>query len=328
MARRRRMFRNNAAYFITARTSEGLPFVCCLLIHMLMFGIIARAKSLYPNVKICAWLFMGNHFHAILVNRGDSTAIPNFMEFVDGEIAKTINRLRGRRNFSVWGDRYHAEPLITPGAVMKKTVYLYMNPVRADLVDSIAEYPGASTWREFIGHKTKSYLYYGSGVLRKLPKGKLSLSLCKQLLTSFRKNIKIPTKQDLTIESFAWFECFTECASWDENTVRQEILTLIAQEESAITRTRKKNSQRTIGRRALIEQCFFKKFQTTNFLPRALCISTCDIARQNFNEVYREFCKECSLCWESSLKGLIDVQYPTGAFRPGRQPPASLLCQA
>lgn len=333
MARHRRMFFYNGVYHVTTRTSEGLPFVCSLLLRVLLFGIIARGKSLHPNVKICAWLFMGNHFHAILVNKGSSPTIPDFMEFVNGEIAKAINRLRGRRNFNVWATRYKAEQILTADSVVDSIVYMFMNPVRAKLVTSIRDYPGTSTWREFLGSPALSYQYFSSRILRKLPRGSLSLTLCKKILSSYRKYALTRSEciqsHELTIEPFAWLECFEESKNWKESEVRGRILRALSEEEKAAiagpAKSQSKSTSPVLGRASLERQCFFKSYTSTNYSPRSLCKSTCAVLRELFRAKYKDFCEKCRLCWIQSQQGLLDVDYPAGAFKPVRQSNASLL---
>ena len=328
MCRPRRMFINSNVYHVTNRTSEGLPFVCSLLIKSLMFGILARARELYPSVQICAWLFMGNHFHGIIVNRGDSSAIPNFMEYVDGEMGRAINRLRGRRRFTVWSDRYHVEALLTAGAVINKLVYLFLNPARANLVEHITQYTGASTWREFLGHPNRLVTYYGSRLLSKLPRGHLTKKICIDLLYSYRGNAKNLPKHKLIIESFAWLDCFEESMGWTELEVRQEVLERIENDEIRLVAERKKNKVSVLGVKTLEGQSFFKTFETHSFSPASLCSSTCEIARAAFMSVYKEFREKCRECWVISCLGLYDVEYPAGAFKPNRSPNASILSRS
>jgi REP element-mobilizing transposase RayT len=333
MARHRRMYFYKGVYHVTTRTSEGLPFVCNLLLRFILFGIIARGKSLHPNVKICAWLFMGNHFHALLVNNGSSLTIPDFMEFVNGEIAKAVNRLRGRRNFRVWATRYKAEQILTADSVIESIVYMFMNPVRASLVNSIRDYPGASTWREFMGSRSKSYQFFGSSLLRKLPLGPISTALSKTIILSYRKDAltrgrKLQT-HELTIEPFAWLECFEESKNWNEVDVRARILCELAEAEAAAPVNQVKGTNKTrssvIGRDKLERQCFFTHYISTNYARRSLCKSTCTVLRDLFRALYKDFCEKCRLCWIQSKHGLLDVDYPPGAFKPGRQSNASLL---
>lgn len=47
---------------------------------------------------------MGNHYHLILVLKGDPDELKSFMEYFDGETAKLINRFRGRTGTNAWAN--------------------------------------------------------------------------------------------------------------------------------------------------------------------------------------------------------------------------------
>ena len=59
MPRNIRKYEKDRVYLITNRVAEGLPFVPTILINLFIYGIIARAICLHPNVKACHFIFMG-----------------------------------------------------------------------------------------------------------------------------------------------------------------------------------------------------------------------------------------------------------------------------
>ena len=120
MPRLLRRYEKDRVYFISNRTAEGLPFVPTMLINMFIYGIIARAMFFQPHVRICHFLFMGNHYHMIAVLKGDPDALKSFMDYFDGEVAKVINRFRGRTGHNVWARTYDAEVLLTYESVIEK----------------------------------------------------------------------------------------------------------------------------------------------------------------------------------------------------------------
>lgn len=318
------MFVENGVYFVTSRTSEDLPFVCCPLIKKLMFGIIARANSLYPDVAICSWLFMGNHYHGIVINKRTSCALADFMEFVNGEIAKVINRLRGRRNFSVWGKRYDAEILLTPESVINKMAYMFLNPVQAFLVDSIDHYPGAHTWDQLHNTYLQTFYYYGSSGMRKLPSRPLDSDFCDRYLQDHHNNKPHLKQYNLIIEPFAWRTSFDESAHWTIEESRNMIIELVSSLENQIRQTRQKTGKKVIGKRMLKEQSFFKKFTSITFRPRSNCISTCNVARDNFKIAYTNFCQLCREVWLEWCAGDNTTPFPPGAFIPSFPPTSSI----
>ena len=145
--RRDRRNGNKLVVHITNRTVCGLPFTCNVLMKMLIAGAMAKAQSLYPAI-ICHFLWMGSHYHMILASRAGD--ISPFVGYFQGEIAKCLKRLAP--NFfqgDVWVDRFREQKLCTSEDVIEKIVYLYANPARANLVDSIKDYPGLSSYNTF-----------------------------------------------------------------------------------------------------------------------------------------------------------------------------------
>ncbi|MDR2338181.1 MAG: transposase [Deltaproteobacteria bacterium] len=86
--------------FITSRVEQDLPFTTCKLINTAIWGILARASTLW-DISVCHFLFMSNHFHLIAVVR-DPSHVPMFIKQIKQETAAAINRLTGRRQHTIW----------------------------------------------------------------------------------------------------------------------------------------------------------------------------------------------------------------------------------
>jgi REP element-mobilizing transposase RayT len=152
MPRNRKVLLNKKVVFLTTSVEEGLPFAPNPLINMIICSALARAQYLHP-VCICHYLFESNHLHLILiVDNPDDVA--GFMERFKTETAHAINKLLGRKKKTIWCDSYDSPMLLTPETVIQKIVYLYTNPTKDNLEDSIDRYPGLSSWRAFRGGKS------------------------------------------------------------------------------------------------------------------------------------------------------------------------------
>jgi len=104
----------------------------------LVGSVIARAQALC-GVEVYAVVVMSSHIH--LVVRTPRKNLSAFMGYVDAQIARTVNRITGRRG-NLWGRRYDAEPILDDDAAETLTAYALRNPVAANLVDSHHEWPG------------------------------------------------------------------------------------------------------------------------------------------------------------------------------------------
>lgn len=317
----RRMYVNNQVYFVTNRTAEGLPFVACLYINLLIYGVLARAQRMYPDITVCAWLFLANHYHGVVVTRGDPAMLRYFMNFVDGEIAKIVARLLGKRHVRIWAQTYHAAVMLDYDTVVRKLTYLYINPVQAYLVAHVSDWRGVSTWNEFLGKATRRFKYMPPSRLRRLPRGAFSKQHCQNLVKDM---VNMPgCISEFIVEPFAWTACFQASENRAEDEVREEILQSIRRAEEEIGERRHKEKRGIVGAEALSKQDPYRKYKPTIFGRRVYCISTCAELRKQFIELYKDFCARCVQTWNNWKKGNLSASYPPGAFLPSRPPPAS-----
>jgi REP element-mobilizing transposase RayT len=132
---------------LTSRVQQGLPFVCCPLMELILWSALGVAQSLYP-VKILSFVVMGNHIHIIALVE-DPATVESFMERFKCETAHAINRLLGRRQVTVWCEGYDSPVILTLDDLVEKLAYVYANPVQAHRAASIARYQGVSSWAMF-----------------------------------------------------------------------------------------------------------------------------------------------------------------------------------
>ena len=321
MSRLLRKFSKGEVYFVTNRTAEGLPFVPNFLINSFVNGVLARDLARHPGIELCSYLFMGNHYHMILVLNAGGWELKSFMEYLDGEIAKFINRLRGRCNQNVWASRYDAQPMLTPESVFEKMKYVYLNPSSANLVETIGEYPGVSSWTNLTKGVVKSYRYYGSAKLSKLPYGPLPSKFLKSVLRKKSLSKKYTEKYPINVNPFGWTKCFLEYRSRDIEFLKQQLMLEIKEEENKL---RKKRAHKgVIGVQNLVSQCFHKHFKSKKYQKRSPCISTCLLARQRYLEEYWDFRSKCREAYLMFKNSFTHVLWPPGAFPPSRPPMSS-----
>lgn len=316
MPRNIRRFEKDRVYLITNRTAEGLPFVATILINLFIYGILARAISLHPQVRVCHFIFMANHYHLLVVLKGDPDALKSFMEYFDGETAKFINRFRGRTGHNVWVKPYDAEAILTFEAALNKIIYIYLNPVTAGLVSSIKDYPGVSSWKFFLKKISRPYRFLGSAGLKKLPYGGISKQTSCEILREKHANTRFQEKHLLSIDPCAWAYCFPEGKDKTDNEIREMILQGIEEGEKTIKRQR--NGMSVIGAYNLSRQCFYKRYKSRTYQKRSICISTCPLLREQFLEEYREFVRLCREAWRLFKRTRGPVLWPPGAFPPPR----------
>ena len=95
-----------------------------------------------PNfdIEIHAFCFLSNHYHIVLTDTLGK--LPDFMEWLNGVVARRLNAYYGRYGCVFDSDDYSMVELLDPQAVLEKMVYTLVNPVAAGLVSQGHEWPG------------------------------------------------------------------------------------------------------------------------------------------------------------------------------------------
>jgi len=104
---------------------------------------LAVAAERY-GVEIHAYCCMSNHWHAVCTDKHGE--LPNFVQWLNATVARSVNAHLGRReNLFAGADTYSRVELVGREDVLTKTVYVITNPVSAGLVSSWAKWPGAKS---------------------------------------------------------------------------------------------------------------------------------------------------------------------------------------
>ena len=146
MAANRMHFRNTV-HFITNRTEHEMLFLLPTeRINELVKGWFARALNKHgKGLEVYAFIFLSNHFH-LVVNDTKGT-LADFMGYLQGNIAKAVNREIGRKG-RFWVREYDDVIVHGDDALIDRYAYTIGNAVKAGLVNTSAEWIG---WSSFEG---------------------------------------------------------------------------------------------------------------------------------------------------------------------------------
>ena len=317
MAHQRRYFPSGRPYFITNRLAEGLPFVANLYINLMLFGIIVRAWSRHRSaITICAFLFLANHYHMVIVLRGDPNQLKDFMNYVDGEIAKLVVRWLGKRNCKVWAQPYCAAILLTPESAFKQMVYTFANPIEAHLAATAAAWTGCSSFYSLEDNRTRSYKWVRPSLAPQLPNGRFS----KQLLKSLLHEIEIvdSAKYPLEVEPFAWMDCFDDTRNRNPHEMKGKMLDELANIAKRCCKEREVAKLALADPKLLAEQNPHKIYKPKKYSRRVFCISSDKELRMAFIALYNDLCACAKVTWERTLTTFSELIVPHGMFVPPR----------
>jgi REP element-mobilizing transposase RayT len=117
-------------------------------------------KYLVPNCQILAWCLMPNHFHFLLEANEKSlepiiwggnemTSLTNGFQLLQSNYAKLINN-KINRTGSLFQQKTKAKFLENKNYAMTAFRYIHQNPVKANLVDKLADW-NYSSYNEYCG---------------------------------------------------------------------------------------------------------------------------------------------------------------------------------
>ena len=174
------------------------------------------------GITLHAWILLSNHHHVLFRdNRGN---FPDFLQYLHSLTARAINHhLRRREN--LWSsDQASVVWTVESTDRFGKLLYLLANPVAADLVDRVADWPGVCSLAQVLS---------GEPLRIKRPK-------------FFREKGKMPAEVELRAERI---ESYTEMAprEW-----RERILTELARLETKARDKRRAENRRVMGRKNVL----------------------------------------------------------------------------
>lgn len=284
----------NTTYLITRRCL-GRHFLLRPdpALNTLFLYSLALAAERY-GVRVHAFCVMSNHYHLVLTDvRGE---LPNFMGWLNSQLAKRIKRLR-RWDEVVWEPNVHYSAVVLRGEaeVLDKIAYTLLNPVSAELVERPADWPGLIS------------------TLPTLRRGEIK---AKRPKAAFRKSL--PTSLDVTLTPPP---CFG-----NEEQYLDALKALVDRRLRALQAGRVKRKHRVLGRRQvrrtpfnarpLIPKERFGRSPTFSALTRGVWRRAVNRLRA-FRAAYRR-------AYEAWRRGLPNVEFPPGTWWLARRANVSI----
>lgn len=306
------------------RTKRGLPFVCTKYMNVLLESVIARVQR-DQKVAICHFLWMGNHPH-IIIRAKDSLECTRFYGEVQKQLTESVKRLIGAKHLSLW--KKNGTSVIQYGdtdGVVERIAYLYANPARAGLVDTISEYPGLSTWRYFLQQDNsldakyiKNCPWVRQPSISALPKPSLTIQQDRFFTASLLHQAK--QEHELVIEPNAWMRSFDVEDEEEVCEVNRKVSERLEEFESEAREERQEKGWDVKGARRLVTEPLDLQYESQSDSVKIVVYALCKEVRIAMLEAYREFCDSCQECYLRWRQGDYSVIWPPGAFIPPMPP--------
>ena len=329
-----RYYVSNTLYALCFRTLEGLPFVATAYMKLLLLGIMARAQRDH-KIVLCHFIWMGNHAHILAIFK-DSDQAKNFYSEVQKKITDSIKSLLGLPHLRLWERRPVAAPVLDLQAAIQQTAYLYANPSRAGLIDSISQYPGCSSWDVFkqaLAATEETNTLTASSTIKTVwvPFSKIPLlpahSLKKHADLDFASQLaKLGRPHDLEVHPNAWMECFGISSPNEVAATNQKILNLTLEMEEQHRKERALNNKSVLGEKLLRVQNILRHHVPAGRRSRRRIFVICSDRDQRLEFIakVKHLCCIARDCYQDALRGVSRV-WPPGMFRPPMRALASAL---
>jgi len=265
---------------------------------------------------------MANHPHISLVSL-DVNALKAFYGELKKRITDMLKRLLGLYELHLWEDE---EPRVMELLDLHKAiadhVYYFLNPAKAHLVDSIDEYPGLNTWKEFCSCEPSvdARIEYAVPWIRLpsipvLPRNHLSAQQEERVIKQLQANNK--SMEKLVIYPLAWLKVFGVTEREEIEAVRRTVILGVKAGEQELREKRAKEGRRVMGQAWLERQ----PIQHTGHIPKkqgrsVYFLSSIKELRVAVCMRFKEFCERCRKCYLMMCRGVKDVVWPDGAFIP------------
>ncbi len=117
-------------------------------VRQLFLYVLGVASQRYA-ISLHLLVVMANHYH--LAGRDNDGRLPDFMTYVNSTLARALNCLHGRDDKFWSGDGYHLLRPQTANDLLARADYILGNPMTADLVARLDDYPGLVIRPEDVG---------------------------------------------------------------------------------------------------------------------------------------------------------------------------------
>jgi len=299
--------------FATFGVEEGLLLLSNPLCMAIIRSCLAAAQALY-RVKICHLLVEATHIHMLLVVY-DPDDIPKFLRHFKTESAHMLNGILGRRKRTIWCDGYDSPTVLTLTRAIGVIAYIYSNPAKDNLVKTIEEYPGFSTWKMFQeGDTTKEWKRLRRPQFRELPRASHTLrgytKEAERLLGDSSEVLAF------TLEPNAWLEAFGVKDNEQQARINQRVYQRVRHLEQRAERTREREKKTVIGRERLLNQSMDLSYRPSRKGKRTCCVADRRVLRVAFISAFKKLKQEAKKVLSRWRVGDTSVMYPPGLYPP------------
>jgi putative transposase len=270
-------------------------------------GCLSRAVEKF-GVQLYACIWMSNHGHLLL--RAPNSNLPEFMTYLNGQIAVEVNRFLGRTHH-LWGRRYSAAPVLDEEMELDLLAYVLTNPQNAGLTNSIENWPGLSSASFFLKNQKERFLRFDRTAWHEHGR---PMNIAPFLSTTQLEHAVLPQLEPLAIDALR-----EKISQLIRNRMKKQRPRKDTIAENNHKSAPSESISRQLKNRAVIPT---DRPQSPARSPQPLCHTT----KSALHERYKEWDRAFRVAYEDSAEkyknGNIDVEFPPGSFAPSNSPAA------
>jgi REP element-mobilizing transposase RayT len=313
---------SGSVLFITFTVEEGLLLQSNPLCLAIIRSCLAAAQKLYP-VRVCHILVEATHVHLVLVVRNPDD-VPGFVGHFKTESAHMLNKVLGRKKRTVWCEDYDSPKVLSLAKAMAIIPYLYSNPPKDNLVGSIEEYPGFSSWGMYqSGEHVKKWKRLRRYHFRALTPDSHNLrGYTKEAERLLGESSELET---FTLEPNAWLEAFGVTEPQEQERVNRRLVERVRTLEGRAQRKREREKKTVIGRERLISQKIDLTYRPSRKGKRTWCLAHKRSIRIGYIRMLKKLRQEARAVLALWRSGDTSVRYPPGLYPPSMPKLANVL---
>ena len=304
---------HGAVLFVTLSVEEGLFLLSNPLCQLIVTSCLARAQALYP-VRVAHAICEGTHIHMILVVDNPED-VHQFIGYFKAESAHRFNRVLGRQKRTVWCEGYDSPIVLTMVRAMVAIAYLYANPAKDNLEETVDKYPGFSTWKMFNkGEHVRRWKVAPRSFFRALPEDCQNLigysKDAERILSSSR------TSHEFKIQNNHRLQPFGIVSPEAQAEVNAKLIERIRTLEARAQKKRKEQGKRVMGRERLLAQPIDTLYRPKRSGRRMWALSENRAKRVAFINFLKKLITEARRVRDRWRIGDFSERYPLGLFPP------------
>lgn len=223
--------------FVTARAVRRMFLFLPKREVVLVFEYLLAVAAHNFGIRVHEMLCMSNHFHILLTDVNGR--LPDFMNFLDSLLARSVNALRGT-NGTVFEQEYGLVAETDEDKIVAHAVYTLANPCADHLVKRSRQWPGFSTLQMEYGQTVK--IQRPKVGLWKDDNERAQGGACR------RKSSRLPEFIDFTLERPP------VCGSLSDAELRAEIRRQLDGRELELIEQRRREGRGVLGRKGVLAQ--------------------------------------------------------------------------